>query len=181
MMYIRRAVETLLYGGVIAYPTEGVYGLGCLPDDTAALLRLLAVKKRDISKGLIMITDSAERFDTWIALPEGRSLPPPDPQHPVTWIVPPGPRVGLLVLGDHENLAVRITGNPVAAAICKAVGSPIVSTSANLSGKRTARNRWVLRRQFSARVDYIVPGDCGPATGPSEIRELISGRVLRPR
>lgn len=181
MMYVRRAVETLLSGGVIAYPTEGVYGLGCLPDDTAALLRLLAIKKRGMSKGLILIADSAERFDGWIALPQGLSLPPPDPQHPVTWLVPPGPGIGLLVLGEHENLAVRITGNSVAAAISKAAGSPIVSTSANLSGKRTARNRWVLRRQFNARVDYIVPGDCGPATGPSEIRELISGRVLRPR
>ncbi len=178
-MFVMRAAEVLLGGGIIAYPTEGVFGLGCLPDDLPAVVRLLRVKQRDARKGLILIAATSEQLDGWVALPEGRSIPEPDPTHPVTWIVPAGPRVDPIVRGEHSGIAVRITSNPVAAAICNAVDSPIVSTSANLSGKPVARNRIVLRRQFAQRVDYIVPGDCGPASGASEIRELSSNKVLR--
>jgi len=181
MMFVTRAAEVLLGGGLIAYPTEGVFGLGCLPDDVEAVERLLEVKQRDSRKGLILIASKMEQLDGWVSLPDGLSVPQADPAHPVTWIVPPGPSVLPVILGQHKNLAIRITTNPVAAALCDAVDSAIVSTSANLSGKPTARNRIVLRRQFGTRVDYIVPGDCGPASGASEIRDLTTGEILRPR
>ena len=175
------AADLLLRGGVIAYPTEGVYGLGCLPDDLAAVQRVLDIKRRDASKGLILIAATASQLVGWVELPEGAALPDPDPAHPVTWIVPPGPLVSPLLCGDHETIAVRLTTNPIARSLCFAVDSPLVSTSANLSGKPTARNRFVLRRQFAGIVAFIVPGNCGPSTGPSEIRDFRSGRVLRPR
>ncbi|MBU2676979.1 MAG: L-threonylcarbamoyladenylate synthase [Gammaproteobacteria bacterium] len=181
MMFVTRAAEVLLGGGVIAYPTEGVFGLGCLPDDIAAVARLLNIKQRDVAKGLILIASSVDQLDGWVPLSDRQSLPAPEPTRPVTWVVSPGPRVHPLIRGRHAGLAVRLTSNPVAAAICDAVDSPIVSTSANLSGRSTARHRIVLRRQFGARVDYIVPGDCGPASGASEIRNLHSKKVLRPR
>ena len=181
MMSVSLAADVLLRGGVIAYPTEGVFGLGCLPDDQSAIQRLLDIKRRDATKGLILIAANAGQFDGWISLPESAALPDPDPTHPVTWIVPPGPRVTPLLRGTHANLAVRVTTNPTAAALCLAADSPLVSTSANLSGKPTARNPFVLQRQFAGVVDYIVPGDCGPASGPSEIRDFISGQILRPR
>ena len=175
---IARAADTLFGGGVIAYPTEGVFGLGCMPDDEDALLRLLTIKQRSPDKGLILIASDRAQLDDWIV---AEKIPQPDAAHPVTWIAPARPGVSPLVRGTHDTLAVRLTTNPIAAQICDAVGSPIISTSANVSGQPVARNQHVLRRQFGARVDYIVPGDCGPATGPSEIRELASGKVLRPR
>lgn len=181
MLSVKRAAEALLGGGIIAYPTEGVFGLGCLPDDLDAVQRLLDIKQRDAGKGLILIASRADQLDGWISLPDGVSLPEPDPEHPVTWIVPPGARAHPVLRGLHSGLAVRITCNPVAAAICDAVDSPITSTSANQSGRPTARNRLVLRRQFAQRVDYLVPGDCGPASGASEIRDLRTNRVLRQR
>ncbi len=180
MMFIARATDVLLGGGVIAYPTEGVFGLGCLPDDTDAVLRILRIKRRDPAMGLILIASTRQQLESWVSLPEDIAIPEPDPARPVTWIVPPGPLAGPLIRGKHAGLAVRLTSNPVAAAICDAVDSPIVSTSANVSGKPTARNRYVLRRQFASRVDFIVPGDCGPASGPSEIRDIATGKVLRP-
>lgn len=181
MMFLKHAAEVLYSGGVIAYPTEGVYGLGCLPDEGAAVERVLRLKQRTASKGLILIAAEAEQLDGWIDLPVGRSLPNPDPAHPITWIVPPGPLVQPLLRGENIGIAVRLTTNAVARALCSAVASPLVSTSANLSGRPTTRNRYVLRRQFIRRVDYIVPGDCGPVDGPSEIREFLTGEVLRPR
>lgn len=176
---IAKAADVLLGGGVIAYPTEGVYGLGCLPDDDNAVLQLLRLKRRDPRKGLILIAAHPSQLDDWIE-PDGSALPEADAAHPTTWIAPACRHVSPLVRGEHAGLAVRLTTNPTAAAICNAVSSPIVSTSANVAGMPVARNRFVLRRQFGALVDYIVPGDCGPATGPSEIRDLATGVVIRP-
>lgn len=181
MVFVARAAEVLLGGGVIAYPTEGVFGLGCMPDDLGAVARILLIKERDPAMGLILIAANQEQLEGWVALPANTTLPEPDPANPVTWIVPPGPNVDPLVQGDNAGLAVRLTGNPTAAALCNAVDSPIVSTSANVSGRPAARNSYVLRRQFARRVDYIVPGECGPASGASEIRDIATGKVLRPR
>lgn len=130
---------------------------------------------------MILIAADHEQLDGWADLPPGQPLPPPDPAHPVTWIVPPGPLAHPLLRGAHAGIAVRLTTNPVALALCRAVDSPLVSTSANISGRPAARNRFVLRRQFAERVDYVVPGDCGPVSGPSEIRDRVTGDVLRPR
>jgi len=176
---IKRAAETLMGGGVIAYPTEGVFGLGCMPDDLAAIARLLDIKQRDPTKGLILIAASNRQLSGWAMPRDIARLPVPDPQKPTTWIVRPGPRASALLCGANPGIAVRISTNPVACAICDAVQSPITSTSANLSGRPIARNKIQLHRRFRNLVDYIVPGDCGPATGPSEIRLLDDGRVLR--
>jgi L-threonylcarbamoyladenylate synthase len=143
--------------------------------------RVLHIKRRESDKGLILIAATASQFEGWISLPDGQVLPEPVPEHPITWIVPPGPDVTDLLRGVHANIAVRLTTNPTARALCIAADSPLVSTSANLSGKPTVRNRFVLQRQFRSVVDYIVPGDCGPASGPSEIRDFTSGTILRPR
>ena len=180
MMAAGYASDVLLGGGVIAYPTEGVFGLGCLPDDIDAVERILRIKQRSPTKGLILIAARPGQLDDWIDPSVDGGLPDPDLRQPVTWIVRPAARVPGVVTGDNPGLAVRITTNPTAAAICDAVDMPIVSTSANVSGRPVARNMFVLRRNFGRLVDYVVPGECGPASGPSEIRELETGRVLRP-
>jgi L-threonylcarbamoyladenylate synthase len=102
-----------------------------------------------------------------------------DLEYPVTWIVAASDTAPPLIRGRHPGVAVRVTAHPVARALCNAVGSALVSTSANVSGRPPARNAYVLRRDFGHLVDYIVPGRCGPARGPSEIRDLASGKVLR--
>ena len=180
MMAAGYASDVLLGGGVIAYPTEGVFGLGCLPDDIDAVERILRIKQRSPTKGLILIAARPGQLDDWIDPSLRGALPDPDPRQPVTWVVRPAARVPRVVTGDNPGLAVRITTNPTAAAICDAVDMPIVSTSANVSGRPVARNTFVLRRNFGRLVDYVVPGECGPASGPSEIRELETGKVLRP-
>ncbi len=175
---IARAADALLAGGVVTCPTEGVYGLSCMPDDATAVARLLSIKARDPAKGLILVAASAEQLDGWVAVPTD-NIPDPDPARPTTWIVPAAERVSSLVRGEHPSVAVRLTTHPVVAALCDAVASPLVSTSANRSGQPVVRNAYVLRRQFASCVDYIVPGRCGGATGPSEIRVLETDQVLR--
>jgi L-threonylcarbamoyladenylate synthase len=173
------AARILRSGGVIAYPTEGVFGLGCLPDDVGAVNRILQMKHRSPSKGLILIASNASQLDPWIDLPDASGIPEPDPDNPVTWIVPASEQVSRSVRGDNDGIAVRVTRHPVARAICEAVASPIVSTSANLCGQAAAVDPGDLHRQFGSLVDYIAAGDCGPSSGPSEIRILATGEVLR--
>jgi L-threonylcarbamoyladenylate synthase len=177
---IARAADVLLEGGLVTCPTEGVYGLSCMPDDPLAVLRLLDLKRRDASKGLILIAANSAQLDDWVDW-QGAELPPPDPAFPITWIVKAAAQVSPLVRGAHSGLAVRLVTNVLARTLCETVDSPLISTSANFSGERVARNRFVLRRKFGRCVDFLVPGDCGPAAGPSEIRDLQTGTVLRPR
>jgi L-threonylcarbamoyladenylate synthase len=177
---IQRAARILRAGGVVAYPTEGVFGLGCLPDNFAAVSRILEIKERDPAMGLALIAADLAQLDQWITLPENSAPLTSSDDKPVTWIVPATDNVPTWIRGNHDGIAVRLTTHPVARALCAAADSALVSTSANVSGRAPARNSFVLRRGFSALVDYIVPGECGPASGPSEIRDLQTGKILRP-
>lgn len=177
---IRYAVRTLDAGGVIAYPTEGVFGLGCLPGEFNAVSRILDMKQRNPDMGLVMIVSDAEQLTGWTDLSVSELSLSSSSERPVTWIVPAHPDVPYWIRGKHSGIAVRQTTHPVARALCKLADSPLVSTSANVSGRPPVRNRFALRRLFGALVDYVVPGECGPASGPSEIRDIQTGKVLRP-
>jgi L-threonylcarbamoyladenylate synthase len=176
---INRAARILRSGGVVAYPTEGVYGLGCLPDDFVAVSRVLDMKERDPALGLVLIATDIEQLHGWIELPGKSPELTSSSDKPITWIVPATDDAPYWIRGEHSGLAVRMTTHPIAGALCDAADSALVSTSANVHGRPPTRSVFVLRRRFGALVDYIVPGACGPASGPSEIRELASGKVLR--
>ncbi|HRN60194.1 MAG TPA: Sua5/YciO/YrdC/YwlC family protein, partial [Chiayiivirga sp.] len=137
------AACALRAGGVIAYPTEAVWGLGCDPFDAAALARLLALKQRPAAKGMIVIAArpaQVDRYLRWSALaPERRDQVLASWPGPNTWLIPCTDAVPHGLRGDHDTLAVRITAHPVAAALCEAFGGPIVSTSANRAGEPPAR------------------------------------------
>ncbi len=164
----------------MAYPTEGVFGLGCLPDDAEAVARILAIKKRDAAKGLILIASNVAQLADWIDLPDADAALGTSSNVPLTWIVPAAQFLPYWIRGENSGVAVRITSHPVAAALCDEADSALVSTSANLAGHSPARNRHVLRRCFHDLVDCIVPGQPGPVSSPTEIRELTSGRIIRP-
>jgi L-threonylcarbamoyladenylate synthase len=175
---MHRAGRILRSGGVVAYPTEGVFGLGCIPDDADAVIRILSIKKRSPAMGLVLIASGIEQLEDWAELPDGVNLES-SLEQPVTWIVPATTNVPYWIKGEHHGLAVRITSHPVASALCDVADSPLVSTSANVAGRPPARSAFVLRRRFRSLVDYIVPGRCGPAAGASEIRDLNSGKIIR--
>lgn len=179
---LRDIARRLRAGQVIAYPTEAVFGLGCDPRNRDAVGRVLAIKRRSPTKGLILIAaeflqlapflkplDAHWRAKIEVARPE-----------PVTWLVPAREAVPSWLRGRHDTLAVRVTAHPVANALCRTWGGPIVSTSANISGQPPARNALSARRQLGSRVDFVVSAPVGNARRPTEIRDLYSGRVVRP-
>lgn len=177
---LRQAAAVIHAGGVIAYPTEGVYGLGCRPDDSRAVQRLLALKQRPVSAGLILIAASLEQLTDWIE-PTAREARQLTATHagPVTWLVTAGALTPEWITGGRPKVAIRVTRHPVAAGLCRASGLPLVSTSANRRGKPPARSALGARLRFGTRLDLVVGGATGGAAGPTEIRDASSGRVLR--
>lgn len=178
---IRRAARLLRRGGVVAYPTEAVFGLGCDPRDRKAVRRILRIKRRPWQKGLILIAADFEQLTPY--------LEPLDPAlwdtvlaswpGPVTWLLPARRRVSRWLRGRHRTLAVRVTAHQQAAALCRAFGGAIISTSANRSGRPPVRTTLAVRGRLGRDVDFVLPGAVGGAARPSEIRDPASGRILR--
>ena len=170
----------MLEGKVLAYPTEGVWGLGCLPCRPDALRRLLDAKRRDPGKGLILIAARREDLEPYIRpLDEERKAKLDDSGEAVTWLVPAAEAAPALLRGAHATQAVRITRHRLCRALCLEVGA-LVSTSANPEGAPPARTAEEVREMFGSTIDGIVEGSLGGAAGPSEIRDLLTGRVIRP-
>lgn len=177
---LRRAAEVIQSGGIVAYPTEAVFGLGCDPADQNAVHRILELKQRARRAGLILIAANSEQLDRWIAptAPESERMLATDDV--VTWIVTASPHAPAWITGGRNTIAVRITQHPLAAALCSAAGTPIVSTSANRHGHPPARTTLAVRCKFGREIDYIIPGVTGAQLNPSEIRNAENGAVLRP-
>lgn len=177
---LRRAARLIRRGGVIAYPTEAVYGLGCDPARRDAVERILAIKARPASAGLILIASSLAQLDGWIGpTAEERKRLTSRTRAPVTWIVSAGPKAKRWLTGGRKTVAVRVTAHPVAAALCQAAGSPLVSTSANRHGRPAARTALAARRRLGRALDLVVPGAVGGLRNPTEIRDARSGAVTR--
>jgi L-threonylcarbamoyladenylate synthase len=178
---LRRAAQVASAGGVIAYPTEAVFGLGCDPDNLKGVLRLLYLKQRRISAGLILIACDYEQLDPWIdPLPEERQRLESETDTAVTWVVKAHPLTPTWVTGGRPTIAVRITRHPGAAALCRYTQTPLISTSANRRGKPPAKSAMTVRRCFGSDVDYVLAGPLGGAAKPSEIRLARTGQILRP-
>ncbi|HEY8353994.1 MAG TPA: Sua5/YciO/YrdC/YwlC family protein [Methylophilaceae bacterium] len=171
-------------GGIIAYPTESIYGLGCDPMNRRAVLRILKLKGRPQHKGLILVADRLARLRPYMApLSEmqielmQQSWHNPARGH--TWLVPAARHCPRWLTGKHSTLAVRVSRHALTSRLCRESGGALVSTSANRSGHRPARTDRECRRLFGNRV-RIIPGRTGRAKKPSIIQDLVSGKIIRP-
>ena len=180
---VASSVALLVRGGVLAYPTEAVWGLGCIPFDGEAVHRLLAIKRRPVEKGLILVAAERAQLDPvvdWAALdPRQRAAVEATWPGPNTWVVPANGAAPAWVTGGRDSLAVRVSAHPVVAALCRRLGGPIVSTSANLTGEPPAFRREELSLALTALVDGICEGETGGLAAPTAIRDARTGDVLR--
>lgn len=177
---LQAAAHAILHGGLVAYPTEAVYGLGCDPENQDATLRLLKLKQRPVHKGLILIGASLEQLLPWVELTSAQQVKIAATwPGPTTWVVPASEKVPDWVRGEHSTVAVRVSGHTVARRLCAIVGKPIISTSANPSGQPPARNTTEAQQYFSQQLDYLVSGQCDTTAKPSTIIELQTGVTLR--
>lgn len=178
--HIQQAARILEAGGVIAYPTETVYGLGCDPWDYDAVVRLLDIKRRSMDSGLILIAADVDQVVPYLDKPTKalKQKLTGKGKQPVTWLVR-APAIPQWVRGAHDKAAIRITTHPLARELCRTFGRPIVSTSANRSGRPPAQNALKIRKLFKDELDYILTGTTGPATKTSEIRDAETDKVYR--
>ncbi len=180
--HLRRAAHILRAGGVVAYPTEAVYGLGCDPLNEQAVMRILAIKGRALDKGLIVIAAGFEQLAPLLLPQPAESLAPvlQSWPGPVTWLLPAAAAVPVWLTGGSDRIAVRVTAHPLAARLCRAFGAALVSTSANRSGRPPARTVLQARRMLlGSGVDCFLSGRTGGDALPTEIRDARDGRVLR--
>lgn len=171
----------LARNGLVAYPTESCYGLGCDPRKPHALKRLIAAKGRSAAKGLLLIAAHWSQLKPYVArLPAGhlarmkRSWP-----GPVTWVVPASRRCPALLTGGRSTVAVRVTAHTDAVRLCRSLGMALVSTSANKSGRKPAKTAVECRRIFGTRVRTL-DGRIGQRRRPSTLIDLATGKILRP-
>lgn len=180
--HIRRAVQILRDGGVIAYPTEAVWGLGCDPWNRQAVSRLLSLKSRAVDKGVILACGDMSQLDfllSSLTSAQYQKLSASWPG-PYTWLVPDlFNRVPSWIKGNHKKVAVRVSEHSLIIELSAAFGRPIVSTSANPAGAPPALNALRVRQYFGDLLDYIVPGELGREQQPSRIMDLDSGVIIR--
>jgi L-threonylcarbamoyladenylate synthase len=178
---IRQAARILKHGGVVAYPTEAVWGLGCDPHNFQAVMRLLQLKKRPWHKGLILIAADFSQLTDFVE-PLDKNL-----QHqllenknkPITWLLPARSNTPNYLKGIHSTLAVRVTFHAQTIDLCKEFGGAIVSTSANPADFLPARNVLTVRKYFRNNLDFILSGETSGFSSPSEIRDPFSNQIIR--
>ena len=180
---LKQAAQVIQQGGVIAYPTEAVFGLGCDPGNGEAVHRILQMKRRPVAKGLILIAANIEqlepyvdfqRLDAKVLATIKASWPGPN-----TWLIPAKQKTPKWLRGNHNTLAVRVTAHPIAKGLCEAANSALVSTSANLSNQPPATSGKQCRFIFRQQLNHIVAGEVDHHAKPSSIRDAVSGELIR--
>ena len=175
---LQRAARIVRDGGIVAYATEYCFGLGCDPFNRNAVLRLLRLKQRSVRKGLIVLAADPGQLAPFV-----ETIPPPALASwpgPHTWLIPARAEVPAWITGRRPKIALRVTAHPQAAALCRAAGMAIISTSANRGGEAPARTDREARRRLGRFVDYVLPGRVGDAPAPTPIRDAESGALVRP-
>lgn len=182
MMDVSQAAKVIRNGGIIAYPTEAVWGVGCDPWNQQAVYRVLEIKQRPIEKGVILIGCSQEQFSPLfdpLSQEEKNRLKSTWPG-PHTWLIPdPDGWVPEWIRGQFDTVAVRVSAHPLVKALCEAIGHPIVSTSANIAGLDPLLTFEDVSKEFGSVLDGIVFGDTGDQKTPSKIQDLRSGELIR--
>lgn len=176
---IALANQYIAQGQVIAYPTEAVYGLGCDPFNQQAVERILALKRRPMSNGFILLIADWSQLFPLIRPISDESLKRVEASWPgpVTWIFPKSERVPAWISGQHEGVAIRMSAHPLVKRLC--AHAPLVSTSANIRGQMPARDLAELELQFPEGLDSVLQGSLGSESTPSKIYDVLTGNCLR--
>ena len=179
----QHTLQALQQGEVIAYPTEGVFGVGCDPDNPQAIQKLLELKQRPVEKGLILIAASYEQLLPYIdesqLTEEQLTTVKATWPGPVTWIMPTSAKVTDWVSGQFDSIAVRVTDHPLVQRMCNEFGKPLTSTSANLTGEPPCMTTEEVQQQLGQYLVSILEGHTGGREKPSEIRDAKTSKILR--
>jgi len=176
-------VDVFKRGGIIAYPTEAVFGLGCDPDNESAIQKLLSIKQRPAHKGLILLAADYSQLlpyidDNLLSQADRLKILSRWP-NAITQVLPANKNISPLLCGNFDSIAVRITDHHDVVALCQQTNKAIVSTSANLAGERPALTWQQVEQQLGDKVDYIIKGKTSGLLKPSTIIDGLTGEIIR--
>lgn len=184
---LQEALRVLRSGGIIVYPTDTVWGIGCDATNEEAVQRIYALKQREDSKSMLVLLDSPAKLNYYLAdIPDAAwmLLEAASPK-PLTIIYPNARNMAPSLIAEDGSIGIRITNEPFSKALCAQLKHPLVSTSANISGHPTAQFFAQIEPQIREGADYVCrfrrEDDC-PAE-PSSIIKINSDntfRIIRP-
>ncbi|MDR1543664.1 MAG: threonylcarbamoyl-AMP synthase [Prevotellaceae bacterium] len=155
---MERALDTLKNGGVLLYPTDTVWGIGCDATNPQAVERVYQIKKRTDSKALITLIDSENRLARYVEqVPDAAWDLLNCADEPLTIIYPKGKNLAPNLLAENGSVAIRVTKEDISKMLCYRLQKPIVATSANISGEPAPQNFLQISNEIKNAVDYIVP------------------------
>ena len=176
---IRHAAHVIRNGGIIAYPTDTIYGLGCDPFNTASVDRLNIIKQRALGKQFILLCGDIEQIRPLVFLNSAQEDTISRNAEPISWVVDARPSAPAWLCSDEHTLTIRISRQSDVRRLCHILGHAIISTSANLSTKRPAKNALELHKYFHSTIDKILASNKNLKAKPSKIIRLCDNHVIR--
>lgn len=177
----RLATKILNLGGVISIPTDTIQGLSCLPAHEHSIQKMLQLKHRSPAKGLILLASNINLLALYVQDVNLLSQIKPQ-QQPTTYLLKANDNVSPLITGAFDTIAIRLTDNPLITDLCVKCNSALLSTSANITGKRSAKNILELNIYFKQQLDFILTPkkiNKNANAQPSQIIDLQTGEKLR--
>ena len=178
---VRQACEVMRRGGIILYPTDTVWGIGCDATNAEAVARVYSIKHREDNKAMICLVDSEARLQRYV-----RDVPSVAwdiielATRPTTVILDNATGLADNLVAADGSIAVRVTAEPFSRELCRRLQRPVVSTSANISGRPPAQNYSDIDPQLIAAVDYVCTSrrqETGQHTPSAIIRLHSNGEV----
>lgn len=182
LLTVKEGIEALKNQELILYPTEGVYGIGADAQNIELAKKICQLKGRPLSKGLIILADSLERLQEWIAPlsdEQRKMMETMDYGFHHTWLLPKTALCPDVLSGDSPDLAVRLSTHPVAKTLCEGLKGPLISTSANLQGEPAIMTQEDALNFYASEVSGVVMGELGGIPQATKIQHIVTGKVYR--
>jgi len=176
---IQQAAKIIQSGGVISYPTESVFGLGCDPLNEAAVNRILHLKNRSVEKGLIIVAGDLKQLEPYIEISTKEQQKILNEKTNTTWLVKKSPLTPNWVSGKHKKIAIRVSKHPLIINLCQLINQPLISTSANPSGLDPATTSQQSNHYFSNNIDLYIDYQSERTGQPTQIKDLTTGDIIR--
>ena len=175
----RLAARIIHNGGVIACPTDTIYGLACDPFNIDAVNRVMEIKHRAANKNFILLASSIEQAEQLITITDEERSRILDASRPTSWVATARDDAPQWLLDDNGAVTIRISKHANVTRLCDTIGHAVISTSANISGRRPAANVMQLHQSFHGKIDYILANDSKTDGRPSKVIRLCDNHVFR--
>ena len=175
----RLAAHIIHRGGVIACPTDTIYGLACSPFDIDAVNRIMEIKRRAANKNFILLASSIDQAEALITISDEERTRMLDVTRPTSWVASARDDTPGWLLDNNGAVTIRVSSHANVTRLCDTIGHAVISTSANISGRRPAANVMQLHQSFHGKVDQILANDCKTDGRPSKVIRLCDNHVFR--